>query len=225
MYKYGDIVKVKLTGESGKVIFVDELLEQAEIEFKDESKWVFKFKYIEPSEIKLIKVVLSGKMRSGKDTVADYLIKEFGFKRFAFGDELKRYYHELFGNTEGKPREGYQKFGQLMRQFKPDVWVDKCFDNIINYPLDDIVITDLRQPNEYERCKKEGYIIIKVECDDEIRLNRMNEKGDKFTLSDLNHETESYIDSFEHDFLIENNLNVEHLHNQVDQIMSKLNIK
>lgn len=75
-------------------------------------------------------IALTGKFRSGKDEVAKYLCARYGYTQFAFGDELKRYYHELFGHTDAKPREGYQWFGQTMRARDPDIWVRKCFDYI-----------------------------------------------------------------------------------------------
>lgn len=50
--------------------------------------------------IKLI--AITGKKRSGKDTVAEYLINNHGFKRYAFADPIKRAAMELFGFTEGQ---------------------------------------------------------------------------------------------------------------------------
>ncbi|MGD6876958.1 AAA family ATPase [Bacillus infantis] len=166
-----------------------------------------------------MKIALLGKMRSGKDTVAEYGINTYGLYKFAFGDELKRYYHELFGYSEGKPREGYQWFGQITRQREPDIWVRKCFESIENSGLKDIIITDLRQPNEFERCKKEGFIMVKVHCDDQLRIQRILEKNDKFDKKDLHHETEMHIDTFEPDYIIENNGSLEHLYRQLDEIV------
>jgi hypothetical protein len=40
---------------------------------------------------------LSGAARSGKDTVGNYLINEYEFKRYAFADPLKRAASEMFG--------------------------------------------------------------------------------------------------------------------------------
>src|SRR5690625_5115450 len=78
-----------------------------------------------------MKIGLTGKMRAGKDTVADYLVENYGFKKFAFGDALKRYVHEIFDvNQNEKPRDIYQRFGQYCRAIDEDVWVRKCFEDI-----------------------------------------------------------------------------------------------
>src|SRR5690606_18048644 len=101
-----------------------------------------------------IKIGLTGKMRAGKDTVADYLVENYGFTRFAFGDALKRYVHEIFDvNPNEKPRDIYQRFGQYCRAIDGDVWVRKCFQSIAESDRGNRVfrpvITDIRQPNEY----------------------------------------------------------------------------
>jgi dephospho-CoA kinase len=218
----GKIAKVKSSGEVGQVVYSD-MLGFTELRFDDDSFYVYKTNQLEliPNH-KMTKIALIGRMRSGKDTVADYLIKQYNYRRFAFGDELKRYYHELFGQTDSKPREGYQRFGQLMRTFEPDVWLNKCFEMIDRHPLHKIVITDLRQPNEYEKCKQEGFVLIKVECDDELRLRRIMEKQDNFNPESLKHETESHIDEFECDYIIKNNRTLEELHTQIDEIIKEI---
>lgn len=179
-----------------------------------------------------MKIALIGKMRSGKDTVADYLINNYNFTRFAFGDELKRYYHLIFGETKVKPREGYQWFGQTMRQHKPDIWVDKCFETVnkqetsfmkaMGYDGLKPIITDLRQPNEYKRCVDEGYKIVKVFCDDETRIKRILEKNDSFNKKDLYHETEMHIDTYKYDYLINNVGDLDELYSQINMLMKEV---
>lgn len=217
--KVGNSIE-KFDGEKAKIKLVDYLYRKIEIEFPDGSFEVIDVdRYL---SCKYLKIALAGLMRSGKDTVAEYLINRYNFKRYAFGDELKRYYHELFGDSESKPREGYQWFGQVMRQHKPDIWVRKCFDNIEKENNKYIVISDLRQPNEYEKCQLEGFILVKVECDDELRLKRILEKNDKFDMKNLQHETESHIDNFEYDYIIKNDGSLDELYKQVDEIINTL---
>ena len=180
-------------------------------------------------------IALTGLLRSGKDSVADYLVRQYGYTRFAFGDELKSYAHELFGgDPASKPRELYQWFGQAMRQRDPNIWVRKCFEDIRNYrgvyeieyaagfvsnPLRP-VITDLRQPNEYERCRAEGYVIIRVTAPEDIRLERARQAGDAFRAEDLAHDTESHVAGFAVDYEIENAETMAELYAKVDAVMA-----
>lgn len=179
------------------------------------------------SEIELhkIKIALAGRMRSGKDSIGFHAIENYNFTRFAFGDGIrelcKTYFPELV--VEGsKPRQLYQNIGEYMRKFNPDVWVNYCFNQMKESDAKNFILTDLRQPQEMKRCKQEGFKIIKIHTDDEIRLQRMNEKGDKFTLADLEHETEQYVDTFEYDYIINNNGSIEEAYQQFDEIMEDI---
>lgn len=176
---------------------------------------------------------LIGRLRSGKDTAADYLASKYGYTSFAFGDELKRYYHELFGETDAKPREGYQWFGQAMRERDPDVWVRKCLASVVAYPLDryeygydpdnfNAVITDVRQPNEYDALKAAGYVLIRVEAPEALRIDRAIKSGDRFNLRDLTHGTETALDGYAADFTVTNDGDLAHLYRQIAEIMAFL---
>lgn len=177
--------------------------------------------------------VLLGKMRSGKDTIAEYAIDKYGFTRFAFGDGIREVCRLLFPEQMkdgNKPRSLLQNVGQSMRQIDNDVWVNRCFNDIKNERWkatkamgSDVlnpIITDLRQPNEYDKCKREGFIFIKVQCDEDIRLKRILEKNDNFDKKDLRHETELHIDTFEYDYLINNDGSLEDLYRQFDEIIA-----
>ena len=168
-----------------------------------------------------IKIGLVGKAGTGKDTVAAYLMAVYGFKKFAFADRLKELDFELFGPTEGKDRKRLQQFGQFCRSIDPDVWVKQLDKRIRGYG-GNVVITDIRQRNELDYCKENGFVIVKLFCDDEIRLQRMKERGDIFKSEDLNHETETQLDSFDYDYWIDNNGNFNALTTQVDYILRDL---
>lgn len=174
-----------------------------------------------------IKIGLCGYARSGKDTVDKYLCEHYGFVRFAFGDELKRYTHELFEVEDGKPRELYQWFGQTMRQRDPDIWVRKMFESIERYGHEwklpfNVVVSDLRQPNEYERLKAEGFVFIRVNANTGARLGRMAAEGDSFNVEDLTHETERHIDLFPVNYDIYNDGGFTGLYYQIDYVMADI---
>jgi dephospho-CoA kinase len=181
-----------------------------------------------------LNIALVGKMRSGKDTLAEYAIENYDFTRFAFGDGIREICGILFPEQMkdgNKPRSLLQGVGQMMRQIDNDVWVNKCFSEIeterlmcvtaVGKDIVNPIITDLRQPNEYQRCKDEGYIIIKVHCDEDLRIKRILEKNDKFNVNDLYHETEMHIDTYDCDFVISNNGSIEELYKQFDEIIIK----
>jgi dephospho-CoA kinase len=175
-----------------------------------------------------ILIGLTAKMRSGKDTVYNLLskTKRGSFLRLAYGDELKRQYHEIHGHSgEGKDRKGYQTFGQSERQKNPNVWVESLEDSLVdllNFHGRNVVVTDVRQPNEVEQIKMYCGYLIRINVDEEVRLKRMNANGDNFTLEDLQHETEQYIDTFEVDYEIDNNKGMIELVQQLDVILTDI---
>jgi dephospho-CoA kinase len=184
-------------------------------------------------EVEVIKIALTGKIRSGKSTVSNHLYIRHSFSEIAFGDALKKNAHATFPWVYewNKPRALYQQFGQLMRQIEPDVWI-KHAERAINGAVDfnvntgaervGVVITDLRQPNEYEWCRNNGYTVIRVTAPDEDRLFRAKIAGDDFTEADLEHETESHIDGFAVDYEIVNDGTIDDLKRIVDEIMEAI---
>jgi dephospho-CoA kinase len=186
-------------------------------------------------EVTVVKIALCGRLRSGKDTVANHLYIKYGFDRVAFGDALKKNAHATFPwvSEFSKPRALYQAYGQLMREIEPQVWIkhaEQAVKGAIDFRVNTgaervgVVITDLRQPNEYEWCRQNGYTIIRVTAPDEDRLWRAKLAGDDFNEADLEHETESHIDGFECDYEVQNDGTVDNLKAQVDEILSQLEV-
>ncbi|MGG4453193.1 AAA family ATPase [Brevibacillus porteri] len=188
------------------------------------------------------KIALTGRMRSGKDSVATHLAQQYGFVRFAFGDGIRKVCRELFPEQfadDRKPRALLQGVGQAMRTFDLDVWVNDCFRRIAEKERMDNayyempwnahtrqpfrpVITDLRQPSEYARLRTEGFVIIRVTCSDYARVARIEAAGDVFNPEDLIHETERYADGFAVDYEIENSGTLAELHAKVDVVMAEI---
>jgi dephospho-CoA kinase len=184
-------------------------------------------------EITFVKVALTGKLRAGKDEVANHLYIRHGFDRVAFGDALKKNAHATFPwvSEFSKPRALYQ-FMNVMREYDKDVWikhVEQAVKGAIDFRVNTgaeqigVVITDLRQPNEYEWARKNGFSIIRVTAPDEDRIKRAIAANDDFTVHDLTHETELSIDKFDVDFEIYNDGTVDELTETVDAILAQIN--
>lgn len=112
---------------------------------------------------------LSGYAQSGKDSVAEVLVKDFGFIRIAFADKIKEFVYEMnpyFGyhlkdavdNTgwdqakqAPEVREFLQNVGVGARNiFGEDFWVKQALTGMVDHRRYDYVITDVRFPNEME---------------------------------------------------------------------------
>jgi dephospho-CoA kinase len=118
-----------------------------------------------------------------------------------------------------------------MREIDPDVWIKHAerkvrgtIDFRVNTGADriGIVITDLRQQNEYEWARANGFTIIRVTAPDEVRIARAIRAGDDFNENDLEHVTESAIDGFEVDAVIVNKGSLEELQTKIDVIMEQI---
>lgn len=172
-------------------------------------------------EIKGLQIALTGKMRSGKDLVGLYLIAEHGFKRFAFGDGIVKTAMKLFPDEfmGEKPRKLLQEFGQDCVGIDKNVWVNFLFREMlyqgIDPLVDNVVITDLRQPHEHEKLVESGFVIVRVNTEDELRKERIMNSGETFSEENFNHITEQFVDGFEVDFDLENNRTPEELIEQV----------
>lgn len=185
---------------------------------------------------------LSGKARSGKDTLGDYLSTQFGnmcgeeVHTMAFADELKDdlfnkfdlSFEQLHGNlkevpdtryrrsddTYWTPRAMMQAYGQFMRELDSDYWVKKLFDKVDVMEYKHIIITDLRQLNEVNSILgREGF---------HIKVVRLQEN----TLSEdsKNHSTEIELeDNYVHvDYTIFNDGSIEDLYEKADAIINDI---
>lgn len=183
------------------------------------------------------KIAITGKARSGKTELSHYAWMLYGFKEFDFSTVLKDEFHRLFPHIprDPKPRAYYQKFGQWLREIDPDIWVKITMGNVHKYCFEDslnkvnhkpkVLVNGVRQPNEYQRLKDEGFTLIRVSASDDLRIDRAKAEGDVFTEADLEHETENHIDTFEVDYEINNNGELIQLYGQFDEVMKDIGVQ
>jgi hypothetical protein len=135
---------------------------------------------------------ISGLIGSGKDTIADYLQNIHQFRRESFANSLKDAVAMVFGwprdMLEGRTRESREWREQVdpwwserfdmpnltprwvlqywgtevcRRNFHDDIWI-AALENKLRKTQDDIVISDVRFPNEIAAIKNAGGTVIRV---------------------------------------------------------------
>jgi dephospho-CoA kinase len=173
-----------------------------------------------------MKIALLGYARSGKDTVAGIISKNAKNPtvQLAFGTRLKSLFHETFPDVPmvPKPRNGYERFGKAMRDIDKEVWINhvaKMLEKCEAYEVDfNCIITDVRQLNEVEWCKANGFHLIYVNSWD--RLRRERSEGDS-EFNEVN-ESERELWVINSDYVIFNNGTLADLEAQVVEILDEI---
>lgn len=180
-------------------------------------------------------VALISEAGGGKDFLAEYAVNKYGYTRYAFADDVKLiaelWFPHLYGDENNKNRALLQAIGTKFREIDEDVWIKSMFTAIddeasirkrYNEATEVIVITDCRMPNEYQALKERGFTFIRVIADEEVRKQRLLDRGDKFTEKDMKHHTESFYSRFECDFAIINNGDASDTFRQLSDILDTL---
>ncbi len=188
-----------------------------------------------------------GKARSGKDTFAEILAEEIfnsvkkRFVLMAYAHELKLRvqkdfdlsYDQLWGNQKEipdnrypnksipgsfwTPREIMQNYGEFYRSIDYDFWVKNLFRVIDEKEYKNIIVTDVRHPNEVDPIKERKGFIIKVTSN---RENKEQVHGE-------NHISETAMDNYNDiDFCVLNEGTLNDLRNTAKEVVKMLiNIK
>lgn len=175
---------------------------------------------------------LSGYAQTGKDTVAEHLIKQYDYKRVAFADPIRKALYRLdpkirvdelsgvslanavdhMGWEEVKrlssdARDLLQRLGTEVgrEMFGQDFWVNQAIKNYGKF--DKIVLTDVRYPNELRAIKARDGIIIRIVKPGTGAVN--------------GHESETALDNFSFDATIVNDGSIYELSQKIDNLMKE----
>lgn len=154
-----------------------------------------------------------GKAGSGKDTVGEYLVRKYGYTRFALADEEKRIAVEEFGWDGVKDKRG-RRLLQLIgtecgREYNPNIWIQKLDENIFGNGYEFSVVTDIRFQNEADWIKSVGGILIRVVGRGGLQSNTGG-----------NHASEIEQESIKVDYTIDNGKTYDDLYGKIDTVMS-----
>lgn len=139
---------------------------------------------------------LAGRARSGKNTLAAHLVADHGFRELAFADALRAallhtnplvagdlrladliadHGWEQAKDAYPETRRLLQTYGMTVRAIDPDFWVRACMRHV--YPDRDVVITDVRFPNEYDAIHSRGGLLVRVTRPGLIHLDHVSESA------------------------------------------------
>lgn len=161
---------------------------------------------------------VSGKAGSGKDTLADYLVKYHGFHKLRFAARIKKISADLtgtslednynkksiipkisYGKTEGWDLGKYQQKigGSFRKSIVEDIWIRCLKQEISKYKK--VVVCDMRFKNEAKELQKmKGCVLIRLERDFKFRKEFLGSRDPE----DI---SETDLDDFEFKHVIENN--------------------
>lgn len=129
----------------------------------------------------MILIGVIGFKKSGKDTFADYLVSQYGFKKYAFADPVKDICQVMFQLEQQQlhdpdkkemidprwmmsPRQMMQKIGTDMvrTMLGDDFWVHHMDLKVCKEKAQRIVISDVRFINEAKWIKDNHGVLIRI---------------------------------------------------------------
>ena len=174
---------------------------------------------------------LSGYAQTGKDTIANYLVKNYGFTRVAFADPIREAVYKLNPNINIADMRGVsladavdklgwetvkvesddarwllQRMGtEVGREvFGDNFWVDIAMEKAHSH--DKVVFTDVRYPNELQAILEASGAVWRVVKEDVGAVNR--------------HASETALDHYQFEYVIFNNDTIESLYESIDYFMN-----
>lgn len=204
-----------------------------------------------------------GLIGAGKDTAADYLVNYHGFRRDSFANTLKDAVANVFGwdriLLEGRTKEArewrervdtwwakrlnmpdltprwvLQYWGTEVCRigFHDDIWI-ASLENKLRKTKDDIVISDVRFPNEIKAIQDAGGLVIRIKRGedpvwfaDAIDFNRGPERNlrwalsrDKLEKANVHASEYSWAGSV-FDYEVSNNGTIDELFQQLEKIIN-----
>lgn len=178
---------------------------------------------------------LTGRMGSGKSTVADHLCREHGFTEYAFAEPIKAGLAAILGITpeelERQKRShlpvfpGYEVGIRGMMQtlgtewgrsgIHPNFWLDLAaqrLDHLAAFSQEGpagLVISDVRFENEADFVRQRGGVIVHIK-------NQTRDQGA------WSHISEATLAIHDNDYVVQNNSSLIDLHDEIDALLARI---
>jgi len=174
---------------------------------------------------------VTGYLASGKDTVADFLIKK-GYNHYSLSDELRSILKDR--NIESTRENQQRVANELRKDFGPEYLAKKVMEKA----KEPAVVTSIRNLGEVEYLKNNGMKLIFVDAPIKIRYDRIikrKREGEEVLTFEQFKAQEDFEKSKEvnsqqlqlvanqADYIIVNEGTIEGLHAKIDKIMKEIN--
>ena len=176
----------------------------------------------------ILRIGFSGKQRAGKDTSAEYLVDKYSGLIMKFADpiydiEESAYHIAGLGSPEKYPKSMRRGFLQFIgtewgrRVIDPNIWINAMDEKLsradTKHISANIFVTDVRFPNEADLLRKHGFKIIRISRPLEARLAA--------GASNLDHESETALDNYQFDKVINNDNGYSDLYQKLEKSLEK----
>lgn len=181
---------------------------------------------------------ITGTIGSGKGTIVDYLIKNWGFKHLSVRDYLLEIIAER--GLEANRDSMVLVANELRAKHVPSYIIDELYRKATKIGKD-CIIESIRTPGEINSLRlKENFYLFAVDANPKIRFDRITIRNSvtdnidfeefvaneqrEMTSTDPNHQNLQKCIQLA-DFTFDNNGSVEDLHHQIEEIIHNINLK
>lgn len=171
-----------------------------------------------------MKIMLSSPMPGcGKDTVADYLVDKYNYTKVSFAGPIYSIAKNYF-DMKNKDRVLLQSIGQGFRSINKKVWIEEMEKRVEDIKelvgTDRIVISDLRQEDEYIWGMENDFTPLRISTTFEQAVDRIEKRDGQCDVNRFEHESEKGVEDKEMT-TIYNDSTKEELYRKIDNFLKK----
>lgn len=171
-----------------------------------------------------MKIMLSSPIPGcGKDTVADYLVEKYNYTKVSFAGPIYSIAKNYF-DMKSKDRVLLQSIGQGFRSLDKKVWIKEMERRVEDIQelvgTDRIVISDLRQEDEYTWGIENGFTPVRISTTFEEAVDRIEKRDGQCDVNRFDHESEKGVEDKEM-AVIYNDSTKERLYEKIDDFLEK----
>ena len=167
-------------------------------------------------------IALYGRTGSGKTTVAEAFVREYGYVHRKTGAACRALCLDLFG-SENKAL--MNKVTDALREIDPAVWLRAALRQEDAGYLGPIVLDSVRFWPDYQYVVERSFVTIRVTAPPDDRAGRLSLRGQSFDLlSDDLHPAEIELATANFDFEIDNATTISDLLDQVRRVARDLGL-